>query len=212
MKGKLLVRSAVCLLVIFACSGASHASMVHVSITGSVSTPGSALPLAGDSFSVDFTMPLMPENSAPAGINAVSTGVDLQYVSGALSRDMPANAAWFSYDHGYSGVDLWLPYFNGSDDFFQIIVTFDPFESGFTGPVDAPTMKLVTYSGLAGIAYYIPDISLPDSVESALYDVTYSTSAVPIPAAAWFFGSALFGLVGLKRRKPRRLALCTGTV
>lgn len=32
-------------------------------------------------------------------------------------------------------------------------------------------------------------------------DFTWTTSAVPVPAAAWLFGSALVGLVGLKRRK-----------
>jgi hypothetical protein len=31
--------------------------------------------------------------------------------------------------------------------------------------------------------------------------ITYSVSEVPIPAAAWLFGSALLGLVGIGRRK-----------
>ena len=32
-------------------------------------------------------------------------------------------------------------------------------------------------------------------------EIDYLTSEVPIPAAAWLFGSALIGLEGIKRRK-----------
>jgi hypothetical protein len=33
------------------------------------------------------------------------------------------------------------------------------------------------------------------------YVLNVSVSAVPIPAAAWLFGSGLIGLAGLKRRQ-----------
>jgi hypothetical protein len=32
-------------------------------------------------------------------------------------------------------------------------------------------------------------------------DVTFGVSAVPVPAAAWLFGSGLIGLIGIARRK-----------
>ncbi len=32
-----------------------------------------------------------------------------------------------------------------------------------------------------------------------------TNSAVPIPAAAWLFGSGLLGLVGIARRKSQRV-------
>jgi len=36
---------------------------------------------------------------------------------------------------------------------------------------------------------------------------SFSISSVPVPAAIWLFGSALVGLVGTARRKPRQAAL-----
>jgi hypothetical protein len=35
------------------------------------------------------------------------------------------------------------------------------------------------------------------------YSITISTSAVPVPAAVWLFGSGLIGLIGIARRKAR---------
>ncbi len=37
-------------------------------------------------------------------------------------------------------------------------------------------------------------------------DYRYATSAVPVPAAAWLFGSGLLGLLGAERRKTNRSA------
>ena len=55
-------------------------------------------------------------------------------------------------------------------------------------------------------------IDIDKSVEELMksfYSDTYSTdqfytlagNAIPVPAAAWLFGSALLGLVGIKRRQ-----------
>lgn len=41
-------------------------------------------------------------------------------------------------------------------------------------------------------------ISFPGS---SLHEGSWSTTSVPVPAAAWLFGSALIGLAGIKRKK-----------
>jgi len=50
---------------------------------------------------------------------------------------------------------------------------------------------------------YLVNIQHPSSGNDALWSIT-QTSAVPVPAAVWLFGSGLVGLLGLARRK----ALC----
>jgi hypothetical protein len=47
----------------------------------------------------------------------------------------------------------------------------------------------------------IYSIELLSSGSVAWDNLTYSTSEVPVPAAAWLFGSALIGLAGIKRKK-----------
>ena len=47
-----------------------------------------------------------------------------------------------------------------------------------------------------GTIYALDDIHLADH---ARYN--YTPSAVPVPAAAWLFGSGLIGLVGIARRR-----------
>ena len=41
----------------------------------------------------------------------------------------------------------------------------------------------------------------PPFTESLPYSLVISTSAVPVPAAVWLFGSGLIGLIGVARRK-----------
>jgi len=64
--------------------------------------------------------------------------------------------------------------------------------------VNAPNTGSFSYLFLAGIAYSINISSLTlgyDSSHTAL------VSAVPLPAAAWLFGSALLGLGALRRKQ-----------
>ncbi|MDC3332659.1 VPLPA-CTERM sorting domain-containing protein [bacterium] len=51
--------------------------------------------------------------------------------------------------------------------------------------------------------YYATQSEILKSLEESNIDGAYlvSTSPVPVPAAAWLFGSALIGLTGLKRKK-----------
>ena len=69
-----------------------------------------------------------------------------------------------------------------------------------------------TYDLITGFeADFIGGESISVGVEGSLSDfvygldtfmpITISTSAVPVPAAVWLFGSGLLGLVGIARRK-----------
>ena len=66
----------------------------------------------------------------------------------------------------------------------------------FLVPLHADTLFL----GFVDGDFFVGD---PDfySDNSGELEVEFSISAVPIPAAAWLFGSALIGLVAIKRRK-----------
>jgi hypothetical protein len=52
-------------------------------------------------------------------------------------------------------------------------------------------------------AYDVATGAVINSFGQVNYDggLAYGVSAVPVPAAAWLFGSALIGLVGINRRK-----------
>ena len=51
-----------------------------------------------------------------------------------------------------------------------------------------------------GVSLDLLTIELTDATATS-FDNIALTSEVPVPAAAWLFGSALLGLVGVKRRK-----------
>lgn len=50
---------------------------------------------------------------------------------------------------------------------------------------------------------FAPNFAAPDYRQYAISDfyLTFEVAPVPLPAAAWLFGSALFGLAGVARRK-----------
>lgn len=101
--------------------------------------------------------------------------------------------------------------------------TIDPYASvqlglsvldtgGSTATIDEILSNSVTGapSGLA-LSFAPPESSFVNIVGSANrtdlynltspYSITISTSAVPVPAAVWLFGSGLIGLMGFARRK-----------
>jgi len=77
------------------------------------------------------------------------------------------------------------------------------YENGITGTVAAGSAELVLTDLQAG--WYTIFISgADDSLSGGGMDLTVSSvSAVPVPAAAYLFGTALFGLVATGRRKQK---------
>lgn len=62
---------------------------------------------------------------------------------------------------------------------------------------DAQNGATVSFTGNYKFLLFVDQSNTPDGFDIAKMDVT----AVPIPAAAWLFGSALVGLVGVARRR-----------
>lgn len=62
------------------------------------------------------------------------------------------------------------------------------------------TLPLESNDYLLKHIYMAGDLS-PGEVVSAAYRWEFNVTAVPVPAAAWLFGTGLLGLIGLARRK-----------
>ncbi|WP_200821292.1 VPLPA-CTERM sorting domain-containing protein [Oceanicoccus sp. KOV_DT_Chl] len=92
-----------------------------------------------------------------------------------------------------AGIGAYTSCTNVRDD-YQINIC-----SYFSIGTDTPFQLSTSNIDENGNGILIFDFTTSDDVH---YDIAYTvTSAVPVPAAAWLFGSGLVGLVGLKRKK-----------
>ncbi len=64
----------------------------------------------------------------------------------------------------------------------------------------------LNFVGLIGTKFDLFNLTNSESPDTEFYINTMTVSAVPLPAAAWLFGSALFGLIGLNRRLKKSRA------
>lgn len=69
--------------------------------------------------------------------------------------------------------------------------------SGAAGCTDGPTL----YTGLVGPTIGIHMNFALSAGDQVTFDTRFEVTPVPLPAAAWLFGSGLMGLVGMARRK-----------
>ena len=163
-----------------------------LTMLGGVLAPGSslgALEVTGDYVLTD------------AGTVQLKIGVDSQNPAGYLwdqlivggSYDLQGGLVTISLLDGIGITDLESGF--GIGDFFR---------NGTKGSDTAfDPLQLAAFTGIGLYAY---DVSL-DSWYSLLLDgsggfvATAAASPVPVPAAAWLFGSGLMGLLGLARRK-----------
>ena len=82
-------------------------------------------------------------------------------------------------------------------DFTQEVDGSGPFAKAFT----TQTINFIATDTLTTISF-VESINLGIGNNDPIIDnVIFDIAPVPIPAAAWLFGSALLGLVGLKRKK-----------
>ena len=71
-----------------------------------------------------------------------------------------------------------------------------------TGNGTDPTLDTYLFANVESLLYAVFDLGTINVTEIlTISHITATTSAVPIPAAAWLFGSALLGMIGIARRK-----------
>lgn len=156
-------------------------------------------------------------------ITDTSAGTSILGVSAGASKVLGLSSSIFDA----TGDDLKLFFVGSKGHDIDVTIggvtrsfTLDPLE-GATGffdtayendPIIALAIDLGTFNGLSGTSFSEIGVTLGDSYDcvgletcttnSVLSFVgTYSVSAVPVPAAAWLFGSGLLGLVGFMRRR-----------
>ncbi len=93
-------------------------------------------------------------------------------------------------------------------DVFRILLVEQPLEKG-TASVDAPVLqigegandKTGVFGASTWLNAYVGNPNDGYKLVEGHWDLNMDLAPVPIPAAAWLFGSALMGLVGFARRK-----------
>lgn len=75
-----------------------------------------------------------------------------------------------------------------------------------TAGADGATIEMLAFTAIVTDPTTFDYVNVIESMgfwtlDSAAGTLTYSASAVPVPAAAWLFGSALMGLAGVARRR-----------
>ena len=143
--------------------------------------------------------------------------IDLGGDSGSLTlEDLDPNAAWFKFTISVSS--NYRLSTEGSDISDTILALYDDdgnrldqnYDCDFANGVSTSCLN---FSGIAGTMYYA-GVSEEVSGNTNFLDdwglfnysgiqdeVTFTISAVPVPAAIWLFGTALIGFVGLSRRR-----------
>ena len=156
-------------------------------------------------FSIDLT-PLGDDLSTLQwtvfGNNGAGTGNGLEvYTSGnnqptlgdaAFSNQFTQMRNFMNANQGDAFVTIGT---EGQANFGANVVTPNFSSVGVTGSM-GDMLSFLAYDRQSGLATYLTDISFDGST------LTIGTpSAVPVPAAAWLFGSALLGLAGIGRRR-----------
>lgn len=86
--------------------------------------------------------------------------------------------------------------FAGNQGNFQASLDWSGATSSFSGD-DIPTVSVI--QGMN--PFFVIRESGQIDLQALITSTSFETSAVPVPAATWLFGSGLLGLVGMARRK-----------
>ena len=96
----------------------------------------------------------------------------------------------------------WLNNYSlSSTEFNTYTVTDNTIYSTDLLALDNALSTSFTLSAAADVNFFIIDSPYFDNLGGMSLDVSADVSAVPIPAAAWLFGTALIGFVGMSRRR-----------
>lgn len=135
----------------------------------------------------------------------VATGSDLSNVSAISITDVGANFGTgdiaFTTGAGVGGVSVSLTSFDPVSNFISI----DGWNLDLaTLNIDDRTSSTLDLSGtgiLSGSGFDPTNVTWTFSAQSLTSYSMTATTVVPVPAAAWLFGSGLIGLAGIARRK-----------
>jgi hypothetical protein len=191
--------------------------------SGTISYGGGGGALIGSNIEVDNVVGL----STPANANVTSVCLSclLNFNSGTLTGSGPQNGGWWSFGSGGTisitggvqlqggtdiplGTTLLTGSFNNAfvqDLGTQFKVTFGSFTD--TKHVDLLSyygLPLGLYNGALTLLFAAPDNGAGSAFTSTSVfsgNVVNAPAPVPLPAAAWLFGSGLIGLAGVLRKK-----------
>lgn len=154
-------------------NGASIASVSAVG-SGDVDTTGGIFNSASFAYTSTVT------SAADAGL--------LSTVTGTLDIDSAGNVTDTITGCSDSGTTLSCPSVTVGSFTTTALTTFD------VADLSSLTFEWFVYAQVAALGYL-------DSTQAYSYTATPVASAVPVPAAAWLFGSAVLGLCGVGRAR-----------
>jgi hypothetical protein len=149
-----------------------------------------------DGITVDFSAPNFGQTASYANATfAANRGVGVRTGSNILQDEIRIGETLrVSFDSAVTIDSLLFSQWDNNDD---LTITASTGSSLSYNLNVGGSQELVDISSLGSFQYI--DIS-GNGGSSALHTIS-NVSAVPVPAAAWLFGSALTGLVGVSRRK-----------
>jgi len=146
------------------------------------------------------------QQGVTAGATGLLSAIDLNFASaGTIDFFINVGAPWQTDANDYQDTSLsvvtgWNSIDISSANIF--VNSGDEFVIGLTGLGIGNPDPWGSYSGgyVNGMLYLNGSVFV--NSDSDLHFRTYvDVSAVPVPAAAWLFGSGLIGLIGIARRK-----------
>jgi hypothetical protein len=153
------------------------------SVTGFIETDGTLGNGLSPNIMKDWSLTLIVPDLVDPGVEFTATidpgNSNLIFGSSVIN----ATETELSFDFGLAGNDYML-FSGGTTELFWCMETS---AGGCNGPDSSE------HIGVNGVAFY----SVPHTGE-----IVFATATVvPVPAAAWLFGSGLIGLAGIARRK-----------
>ena len=152
--------------------------------------------LSGTSLSSCCNIIDVPPYSGAVSSNSFTTPAASLDVGGAnndtvsLLLDNPVTAFGAEFASGGFNLFMQLDFVDGNSS--SLLIPY-PNSEGFLGFTSSVAVQSILFFNTSGGG----DVFVMDDVEAVSFT---SIPAVPIPAAAWLFGTALIGLVGFSRR------------